>query len=120
MNFTESATPISTLLDSSRCAEGVVVEDFVSSVLVLEVGDTLRDCLKIGEDVNFKKLVSLVSIRVGVVMLDPFKEVEVGELFASVLLLVDSSAELVLLSFTTAVDTTTLVWAISLLEDSVL
>ena len=91
MNFTESATPIVTLLDSSRCAEGVVVEDFVSLVLVLEVGDTLRDCVKIGEGVNFKNLVSPVSILVGVVTLDPFTE----ELFASVLLFVDSSAELV-------------------------
>lgn len=120
MNFTESVTPIGTLLDSSTCAEGVVVEDFFSSVLVLEVGDTLRDCLKIGEDVNFKKLVSPVSILVGVVTLDPFNDVKVEEPFALVLLLVDSSAELVLLGFATAVDTTALVWAISLLEDSVL
>lgn len=119
MNFTESVTPIGTLLDSSRCAEGVVVEDFFSSVLVLEVGETLRDCLKIGEDVNFKK-VSPVSILVGVFTLDSFKDVKVEELFALVLLLVESSAELVLLGFATAVDTTALVWAISLLEDSVL
>lgn len=119
MNFTESVTPIGTLLDSSRCAEGVVVEDFFSSVLVLEVGETLRDCLKIGEDVNFKKLVSPVSILVGVFTLDSFKDVNVEELFRF-LLLVESSAELVLLGFATAVDTTALVWAISLLEDSVL
>lgn len=50
-----------TLLDCSRLAEGVVVEDLKSAVLLLEVNVTLLDFSDVGDEVRVSNLVAVLS-----------------------------------------------------------
>lgn len=50
-----------TLLDCSRLAEGVVVEDSKSAVLLLEVNVTLLDFSDVGDEVRVSNLVAVLS-----------------------------------------------------------